>query len=447
MQVADENTTAVANESENQTNELLRRVSLAVSAESIATAMKAELIKASKTVRVNGFRKGKVPLNIVEQQYGASILQDTFGKLMYRAYAEYIAKENILPAGDPSFMVQKFESDKDAQFDVEFEVYPEVKLQNLDTIKIEKKVAEVLESDVDDMLNTLRKQQSTWKEIDAAATDTSRVTIDFVGEVDGEKFEGGKAEGFILLMGENRMIPGFESQIVGKKAGDKFEINVTFPEDYQAENLKGKAAKFDTTLIKVEERELPELTAQFIKRFGVKDGTIESLRVEVAKNMARELKAVIRNNVKTQIFDGLLENHSFSIPKAVLQRQIDSVRKQAMERFGNMKMDPASLPDSLFTEQAKRRASIGILLTEAIKEFELTVDENLVNTMVTEIASAYENPADVIKHYQKNKDLMNEIRNIALEQQAVDAIEAKAQVTEVPSSFSELLKQNPNMGM
>lgn len=447
MQVADENTTAVANESENQTNELLRRVSLTVSAENIATAMQAGLIKASKTVRVNGFRKGKVPLNIVEQQYGASIMQDVFGKLMYRAYLEHIANENIMPAGDPSFFVNQVLNDSDATFDVEYEVFPEVTLQNLEAIKIEKKSAEVLESDIDDMLNTLRKQQAKWKKSDAAATETSRVTINFVGKVDGENFEGGQADDFVLVMGENRMIPDFETAIVGKKAGDQFEINVTFPEDYQFENLKGKVAKFETTLTQVEERELPELTASFIKHFGVKEGTVEALRNEVGKNMARELKAVIKNNVRTQIFDSLIESHEFAIPKAVMQREIDVVRKQAMERFGNLKMDPANLPDILFSDQAQRRAKIGILLTQAIKEFDLKVDEELVTSMISEIASAYENPAEVVKHYNKNSELMNNIRNVALEQQAIDKIEEKAQVTVVASSFAELLKQNPNMGI
>lgn len=447
MSVADEKMPEVATESETQTNELLRRISLTIAADSIASAMKSEIIKASKSVRIDGFRKGKVPLHIVEQRYGTSIMQDVLGRLMQQTYFAHLSAEKIMPASEPSFIINQFDANQDVSFDVEYEVFPEVKLQNLDAIEIEKKVAEVLESDVDEMLNTLRKQQATWKETTEAASKESRVTINFVGEVDGEAFEGGEANDFILVMNENRMIPGFEDGLVGRKAGETFDINVKFPDEYQAEHLKGKDAVFKTTLTKVEERELPEFTATFIKRFGVKDGTLESLREEVKKNMVRELKAVIKNNVKTQIYEALINNHNFPIPQAVLKREIVKLKNQAMERFGNMKMDPNNLPDEMFKDQAIRRASVGILLSQVITDFDLKVDEALVTSMIEEIASAYENPAEVVKHYNKDKAMMNNMRNFALEQQALDAIEAKAKVTEVTASFSELLKQNPSMGM
>ncbi|MFC0178815.1 trigger factor [Thorsellia kenyensis] len=448
MSVADENTPAVATENEKVSSELVRKATLTITADAFAKAMQSELIRASKTVRVDGFRKGKVPLNIVEQRFGASIMQDVIGGLLQRTYFDYLSNEKIMPASDPTFNVHQFEPNSDINFEVEYEIFPEIKLQDLDKIEIEKKVAEVEESDVDEMLNTLRKQQATWVVSEAVASKEARVTIDFVGQVDGEVFEGGEAKDFVLVMNENRMIPGFEDAIVGRKAGESFDINVTFPEDYQSENLKGKAAIFKTTLTKVEERELPEFSASFIKRFGVKDGTLESLRAEVKKNMIRELKAVIKNNVKAQIFDGLLANHKVTVPNAVVKREIDNLKKQALARFGNAnKMDPSNLPDALFEEEAKRRSSIGLLLSEAISHFELKVDEELVKTMIEEIASAYENPAEVVKHYNKDKNLMNSIRNVALEQQAVDTIEGKAKVTEVKSSFAELLKQNPSMGM
>lgn len=447
MQVADETTPAVTEQAETKTNELLRRVTITIESETIEKAIKAELIKASKTVRVDGFRKGKVPLSVVEQRYGASILQDTLGKLMYTAFYDYMVKENINPAGDPNYFPKQFTRNEAFSYDVEFEVFPEVEIKGLDSISIEKPKAEVLESDVDNMLETLRKQQANWKQVEKAATTEDRVEIDFVGSVDGEEFEGGKAENFSLLMGQGRMIPGFEDGIVGHKAGDKFTVDVTFPEDYQVETLKGKAAKFEITLNKVEERDLPELTASFIKRFGVKEGTVEALRDEVRKNMNRELKAVIKNKVKTQLLDGLVAANEFAIPTSLVEREIRTLKMQAIQRFGGKPQDADNLPREIFLSQAERRVRVGLLLGEVIKSSELQVDNNLVDTMIEEMSSAYENPQEVVKHYKKTPDLLNNVRNLALEEQAIEALISKVSVKEVDSSFSELLNQNQNMGL
>ena len=272
------------------TQGLGRRITITVPADSIESAVKKELVEVAKKVRIDGFRKGKVPANIIAQRYGASVRQDVLGELMTRNFVDAIIKEKINPAGAPNYVPGEYKEGEDFTYAVEFEVYPEVELQGLDSIEVEKPLVEVTDADVDAMLDTLRKQQANWKESDAAATAEDRATIDFSGSVDGEEFEGGKASDFVLAMGQGRMIPGFEEGIVGHKAGETFTIDVKFPEDYHAENLKGKDAKFDIVLKKVETRELPELTEEFIKRFGVEDGSIEGLRAEVRKNMDRELK-------------------------------------------------------------------------------------------------------------------------------------------------------------
>lgn len=423
------------------TQGLGRRISITVPKDSIESAVKKELVEVAKKVRIDGFRKGKVPANIINQRYGASVRQDVLSELMTRNFVDAIIKEKINPAGAPNYVPGEYKEGEDFTYAVEFEVYPEVELKGLDAIEVEKPVVEVTDADVDAMLETLQKQQATWKETDAAATAEDRATIDFTGSVDGEEFEGGKASDFVLAMGQGRMIPGFEEGIVGKKAGETFTIDVKFPDDYHAENLKGKDAKFDIVLKKVETRELPELTEEFIKRFGVEDGSIDGLRAEVRKNMERELKGAIRNRVKSQAIDGLVAANEIDVPVALIDSEIDVLRRQAAQRFGGNEKQALELPRELFEEQAKRRVVVGLLLGEVIRINELKADEERVKGLIEEMASAYEDPQEVIEFYSKNNELMNNMRNVALEEQAVEAVLAKAKVTDKATSFQELMNQ------
>ncbi|ADU68266.1 trigger factor [Pantoea sp. At-9b] len=423
------------------TQGLGRRITITVAADSIESAVKKELVDVAKKVRIDGFRKGKVPMQIVAQRYGASVRQDVLGDLMQRNFVDAIIKEKINPAGAPNYVPGEYKLGEDFTFTVEFEVYPEVELQGLDSIEVEKPVVEVTDADVDTMLETLRKQQATWKESDAAAGAEDRATIDFTGSVDGEEFEGGKASDFVLAMGQGRMIPGFEEGVVGHKAGETFTIDVKFPEDYHAENLKGKDAKFEIVLKKVEVRELPELTEEFIKRFGVEDGSVAGLRTEVRKNMERELKGAIRNRLKSQAIDGLVNANAIDVPAALIDSEIDVLRRQAAQRFGGNEKQALELPRELFEEQAKRRVVVGLLLGEVIRTNELQADESRVKALIEEMASAYEDPQEVIEFYSKNNELMNNMRNVALEEQAVEAVLEKAKVTEKATNFQELMNQ------
>ncbi|MCE0800292.1 trigger factor [Buttiauxella sp. A2-C1_F] len=423
------------------TQGLGRRLTITIAADSIETAVKSELVNVAKKARIDGFRKGKVPMTVIAQRYGASVRQDVLGELMSRNFVEAIIKEKINPAGAPNYVPGEYKLGEDFTYAVEFEVYPEVELQGLEAIEVEKPVVEVTDEDVDAMLDTLRKQQATWKDSDAAATAEDRVTIDFTGSVDGEVFEGGKASDFVLAMGQGRMIPGFEDGLVGHKAGEEFTIEVTFPEDYHAENLKGKAAKFDIVLKKVEERELPEFTEEFIKRFGVEDGSVAGLRTEVRKNMDRELKGAVRNRIKSQAIDGLVNANNIDVPAALIDSEIDVLRRQAAQRFGGNEKQALELPRELFEEQAKRRVVVGLLLGEVIRTHELKADEERVKGLIEEMASAYEDPTEVVEFYSKNKELMDNMRNVALEEQAVEAVLSKAKVTEKATNFSELMNQ------
>ena len=421
------------------TQGLERRVSITIPADSVKSAVREELKRVAKNARVDGFRKGKVPPHIIEQRFGASVRNDVLNDLLPRHFFDLMFQEKVNLAGRPTFVVDSYEEGKDLQFTATFEVYPEVKLQGLENIKVEKPTVEITEADIDKMVDVLRKQQATWAETQDAAKAEDRVTLDFSGSIDGEEFEGGKASDFVLLMGQGRMIPGFEEGIVGHKAGEQFDINVTFPAEYHSENLKGKAAKFAVTLKKVEVMVLPELTDEFVSKFGPNSKTVADLRAEIKKNMERELKNALVSRVKNQVIEGLIEQNPLDVPAAAIEQEIEVLRNQAAQRFGGNAQQAAQLPRELFEEQAKRRVQVGLLFSEVIASNELKADEARVKAMIEDIASAYEQPAEVIEYYNKNKELMNNIRNVVLEEQAVDAVLEKAQVTEKASSFDEIM--------
>ncbi|KKD01438.1 MULTISPECIES: trigger factor [Photobacterium] len=425
------------------TEGLERQITITVPAANIEDAVTAQLKKIAKTRRFDGFRPGKAPIKMVARMFGASVRQDVLGEVMQRHYIEAIVKEKINPAGAPTFTPVDMTEGKDLVFKATFEVFPEIELTGLDKIAIEKPAAEVKDEDVAQMLETLRKQQANWAEVDTAADANSRVTIDFTGSIDGEEFDGGKAEAFPLAMGQGRMIPGFEEGIVGKKAGEEFNIEVTFPEDYHAENLKGKAAVFAIKLHKVEAQELPELNEEFVKKFGVEDGSVDGLKAEVRKNMERELKQAVKGRIKDQVLNGLIEQNDIDVPSALIDQEVNTLRQQAVQRFGGNANNAPELPRELFEEQAKRRVVVGLLLGEVIKAEELKADDERVKALITEMASAYEDPTEVVAYYEKNEQLMNNMRNVALEEQAIDALLAKAQVSEKEVSFNELMNQQP----
>lgn len=421
---------------------LERRLTITVPADKIEKEYNSRLNQVAKTRRIDGFRPGKAPKALIQKMYGEAIVADVADAVMQRHFVEALVAEKLNPVGAPTLEPNQLVPGSDFTFTVSFEVYPEFKVQNLDAVKVEKPVATVADADLDKMLTTLRKQHASWIDADEAAANDLRVNMDFTGSVDGVEFEGGKAEGFALVLGAGRMIPGFEDGILGKKAGESFDIEVTFPEDYHAENLKGKTAKFAIKLNKVEKQQLPELDAEFIKRFGVEDGSVESLKAEIRKNMERELSNALKAQVKEQILSGLLEQNQIEVPKAAVSREIDALRQQAMQRFGaaNSKNVP-QLPDELFSEQAERRVRIGLLLGEVIREQNIKADDARVKTLIESLATAYEDPSEVVDYYFKNERLLNNMRDLAVEDQAIEFLLSKAQVTEKQTSFDEVINK------
>ena len=423
------------------TQGLERRLTISVPADTVDVEVKNRLRQVSKTQRINGFRPGKVPPSVIQKRYGKSVRQEVAGEIMQRNFVDAIIAEKINPAGRPSFVAKSNEDGKDLEFEATFEVYPVVELKDLEKIAVERPKVEVTDSDLDEMFVTLQKQHQTWKENKRKTKKGDKLTLDFTGRVDGEEFEGGKAEGFELELGAGRMIPGFEKEITGMKAGDEKTIKVTFPDDYHAENLKGKDAEFDIVVHKTEGAELPKVDEEFAKLFGIEEGGVEALRTEVSKNMTRELSQAVKAKVKEQVIEGLLAGHELDLPSALVAQEVDVVRQQAMQRFKGQ-MDPKNLPElpaEMFTEQAEKRVKIGLLLGEVIKVNELKVDETKVNELIASAASAYEDPKEVVEYYANNKELMQQMQNVALEEQAVELLVEKAKVKDKKASFNDIM--------
>ena len=423
------------------TQGLERQLTITVAADKIDAEVKSRLRDLAKRQRIDGFRPGKAPVTLIQKRYGLAVLQEVAGEQMQRHFYEAIIANKLTPAGNPTFAPGQLEQGKDLEFKATFEVYPEVEVKNLDKIEVNKPVVEIADADLDKMLETLRKQHAKWEAKKGKAATGDRVIIDFVGSIDGEEFDGGKATNFTLELGQGRMIPGFEDGIVGKKAGEQVTVEVTFPEDYHAENLKAKAASFAVTVNTVEQQVLPELNDEFATLFGVEIATVDALKAEVRKNMERELNQNIKAKVKEQVIKGLLANNDVEVPQALIAGEVDVLRKQALQRFGN-NLDPKQLPElpaSLFEEQAKDRVKVGLLLGEVIKTSELKVDDKKVQALIETAASAYEDPQEVIQYYNSNKELLQSMRNVALEEQAIEVILASAKVTEQKAAFDEIM--------
>lgn len=421
---------------------LERRVKIAVPADQVEQAVNKKINQAARTIKMDGFRVGKVPLNVIKKRYGASIRAEALDDIIRDAYVSAIQQTELKVAGFPNIEPISFAEGKDVEFAAIVEVYPEVTLGDFSALAVERPTSEVTDADVDTMIANLRRQRAKWEESAEAAADQDRLTIDFEGSVNGEKFEGGTAQDFAIVIGSKRMIPGFEEQLVGSKAGEEKVITVTFPADYQAENLAGKEAQFKINVKKVVKPTLPELDATFLEAFAVKDGNVDQFRADVRKNMERELRNGIRAKVKSAVFDALVKANSIELPKALVAEEISRQRQQAIQQFGgqNAQIKPEMLPDELFKEQSERSVALGLLVSEIIRANEITVDAERVRALVDEVAQSYEQPEEVVKWYYSSKEQMAQVQSAVLEDQVVDLVLAKAQITDKAVGYEELLR-------
>jgi len=420
---------------------LERRMTIEVPAEEVESQVRSRLQEAAKTFNMKGFRKGKVPVKVIKNRFGEGVRQEVVGEVISQSWVEAVTKENVKPAGQPSIEPKNLEEGQNLEFIATFEVYPEIELKDFSAVTIEKKQAEILDTDIDKMIKTLREQRKTYKEVDRKSQERDQVNVDFVGTLDGEKFDGGEAKGTNLILGSKRMIPGFEEGLVGVSSGDNLTLPLTFPEDYQNKELAGKKVEFAITVNNVSEPTLPELDDEFFASFDVAEGGLEAFRTEVRANMTRELKNANRNNIKNQVIEGLLEIHDVDAPKALVANEINGLRQQAMQQFGGGKnIDPSMLPDDLFAEQAKRRVILSLVMSEIVSKNDLKPDADTVRGLIEEMAESYEKPEDVIKWYYSDKEQLANIEAMALEDAVIDMVIDKAKVTESSVSYEEALK-------
>ncbi|ERS02952.1 trigger factor [Acinetobacter sp. COS3] len=425
-----------------------RRLNVSVPTSRVNEQFEARLKRTAKTVKINGFRPGKVPLNVVRREYGASIYQEVVNDIIRDTVFEAIQQEKINAVGMPN--IEKVENKDDALvFEATVEVYPEVEVKAFTDLEVERKSSEINDADVDVMIENLQKQRASWTETKGMAKKDMQVTFDFEGTVDGEKFEGGTAEDFKLVLGSGRMIPGFEDGIIGMKKGEEKVIDVTFPEDYQAENLAGKAAQFKITVKLVEKQKLPEIDAEFLKIFGLtEEEGLDKLKADVRKNMEREVRNGLRNQVKQAAFDALVAANEIEVPASMVAQEIDRQRQQMIQQFtqqfgaqGAGAFDSSMLPDELFKEQAEKSVKLGVLVSKVLADAKLEVDQSRVDAYIDDMASSYEDPTEVVEYFKNDKQQRAQIEAVVLEDQVVDHILAAAKVSDVAVSYEDLLKE------
>jgi len=420
---------------------LEKRLLVDLPAERVTAEMDKKLRDLARHVRLDGFRPGKVPMRTIKQRFGEQVRQETYGTLIQETLYEAASEHKLMPAGEPQIELREAAEQGGLGYTATFEIMPEVKVGDLSGQSVIRPVAEVAESDIDAMIEKLRKQRTVWNDVDRGAQDGDTVHMDFKGMVDGEAFEGGSAENAPLVLGSGSMIEGFEAGLLGAKAGDERTLEVKFPDDYRAEHLAGKEATFEVKVLSVAEPQVPELDEDFIKAFGVEDGTIESMRVDIAKNMQHELRQKLNSVTKERVMDVLIAANPMDIPKAMVNQEAERMKQQMLQdmqqRGQSSSMD---LPASVFESQATRRVHLGLLVAEIMSAQQLKAEEAELRKSIEEFAESYENPQEVVDYYLQDKNARASIENLVLENKVVDWVLGQVQVDDESKAFSEIME-------
>ena len=426
---------------------LERQLKIGVPADKIEQEVTARLEKATKTVSIKGFRKGKVPLRVVKQHYGKGVRQEVVGEIVNSSFYDAINQEDLRPVGQPRIDDLKDKEGQDLEYMAIFEVYPEVKLADISKVKLSRPVSDVTDADMETMIEVLRNQQATFDVSDKPSVDGDQLNIDFVGTQKKEEFAGGSAEGQDLVLGSNSMIPGFEEGLVGFSAGDETVLKLKFPKDYHSEELKGKAVQFAVKVNSVSSKAMPELNDEFFKLYGVEEGGEAKFREDVKGNMERELRNAIRTKVKNRVMNQLFDLNKVELPAALVANEITQLKQQMVQQFGGgQQIDLSMLPDDMFKEKAERRAALGVIVSELVKVEGLTPDEEQVRARVDEIASTYEQPREVVDYYYSKPELLSSVEAVVLEDQVTELVLSKAKVKEEALPYEEAVKPDPEPG-
>ncbi|MBU6194023.1 MAG: trigger factor [Burkholderiales bacterium] len=426
---------------------LERRITLVLPADTINNEVQTRLKKLARTVKADGFRPGKVPMSVVAQRYGYSVQYEVVNDKVGEAFAKAADEASLKVAGMPRIS-QKDEAPEGAlAFDATFEVYPDVQIGDLATAEVEKVQAEVTEAAIDKTLDILRKQRRTFAQRAAAegAAEEDRVTIDFEGKIDGEPFQGGKAEAFQFIIGEGQMLEQFDKAVRGMKVGESKTFPLQFPADYHGQDVAGKEADFLVTMKKIEQQNLPEVDDAFAKSLGIADGTVEGLRADVKKNLAREVKFRVLNRNKAAVMDALVKVSTLDLPKALVQGEVERMVQGAradLKQRGFKDADNMPIPAEVFTEQAEKRVRLGLVVGELVRTHQLQAKPEQLQAHIEEISQSYEKPAEVMRWYLTDRNRMAEVEAIVVENNVAEFVLARAKVSEKAVPFDELMAQS-----
>ena len=426
-----------------QANDLERRVDLSIAISNVEKEMEQRLKRMGKNMKMSGFRPGKVPFSIVKQQHGDQARHEVLSEELDRVFGEAVTTQKMRVAGYPRIEPKVTESKTHLEFSAIFEVYPEITLGDTSTAEIERPVLEVSDAEIDKTLDILRKQRVSYIDTDRAAAVEDRVVIDFLGKKDGEPFQGGQATDYPFVLGQGMMLPDFEKAVEGAKVGESKTFDLAFPDDYHAKDLAGQTVQFEITVKQVQAPKLPEIDAEFAIGMGIADGDITKMRSEIEANLKREVKRRIEAKIKDQVMEALIKANPISLPSSLVEMEIQRLMQAARQDMEQRGMKNADFPiqPEWFTEQAKRRVTLGLILAELVKTEKLQATPEQVRAMVEETAQSYEQPEEIIRWYYAQPQRLGEVEGVAIESNVVEWVLSKAKVTDKAAAFDELMGQ------
>jgi len=416
---------------------LERRLEVAVPAARFSAEIETRLKSVARTARLKGFRPGKAPLPVVRQQFGAQVQSEVVGDLLRETYSDAVNQQSLRPATDPRIELVAADPGADLRYVASFEVLPEILLAPVTDIAIERPTASIAESDIAAMLESMRRQRPDFVAVERGAGDTDRVTVDFEGRIDGVTFQGGTGTDVPFVVGQGRMLKEFEDGVRGAKAGDSRTVTVNFPADYGSPDVAGKTAQFAVTVKSVEEQKLPEIDEEFCLAFGVTEGGVEALREAVVSSMESELSKAIRSRLRTQVLDALYAANPIDVPKSMIAEQVQTMQVDFARRMGLRDLSQLPQTDAM-EEPARRRVATGLIVSELLRAENIKLDREFVNARLNEVTGEGPGSDDLRRQYLQSVEAMRQIESLALEDQLVDFVVARAKVTDKPATCSEL---------
>jgi trigger factor len=416
---------------------LERRLEVAVPAGDVQREVEQRLKRLSRTARLKGFRPGKAPIAIVRKQFGEQVHAEVVSELMRSSLAEAVSQEHLKPATGPRIEPIALSPGADLKYAAIFEVLPEVQIKPLDTIGVERPTASVSESDIDAMIESMRRQRPVFTQVERAARATDRVTVDYDGRIDGQPFEGGEGRDAAFVLGSGRLLAELDAAVTGAASGETRTATVRYPDAHANKALAGRTAEFTVRVKKVEEQSLPPVDEEFCRAFGVEEGGIEALRAEVRKSMEHELGEVVRNRLRSQVMDALYRDNPIEVPRALVAEAVERLQVETAQRMGAR--DVSQLPPrEAFEEPARRRVALGVILGEVVRAEGLQVDRSKVEARLEALAANYPKPDEARRAYLQSPEAMRQIESAVIEDQALDAVLAHARITERTATFREL---------